>query len=71
MRHRIPETVAVLTPEELDDLMRRVSAAVRHEMEYALQFRTRKATEGERREAELQCCLPGVEEKWKMLYNLV
>ena len=71
VRHRIPETVAVLTPEELDDLMRRVSAAVRHEMEYALQFRTRKATEGERREAELQCCLPGVEEKWKMLYNLV
>lgn len=46
---RIPEIVAVISPEEFDDLMNRISAAVNHEMEYALKHRAREATEGERR----------------------
>lgn len=46
---RISDTVAVISPEEFDDLMNRIDAAVNHEMEYALKHRAREATEGERR----------------------
>ena len=49
MEQRIPETVVVISPEEFDDLMNRINAAVNHEMEYALKHRAREATEGEMR----------------------
>ena len=41
------EIHGVISPEEMNDLMNRINAAVRHEIDYALQYKTRKATEGE------------------------
>ena len=41
------EVVGAISPEEMNDLMNRINAAVRHEIEYALQYKTRKATGGE------------------------
>ena len=41
------EVLGVISPEEMNDLMNRINAAVRHEIDYALQYKTRKATEGE------------------------
>ena len=52
---RMPETVAVISPEDLDDLMKRIHAVVAHEIEYAIIHKTRKATDGETRAAEEHC----------------
>ena len=46
------EVVGAISPEEMNDLMNRINAAVRHEIEYALQYKTRKATGGEIKVAE-------------------
>ncbi len=46
------EVLGVISPEEMNDLMNRINAAVKHEIEYALQYKTRKATGGEIKVAE-------------------
>ena len=49
------EVVGAISPEEMNDLMNRINAAVRHEIDYALQYKTRKATEGEAKMADSYC----------------
>ena len=49
------EVLGVISPEEMNDLMSRINAAVRHEIDYALQYKTRKATEGEAKMADSYC----------------
>ena len=46
------KVVGVISLEEMNDLMNRINAAVRHEIDYALQYKTRKATEGETKATE-------------------
>ena len=66
---KIPETVAVISPEEFDDLMNRIRASVNHEVEYALKHRAREATEGERRAGIESSKTKSSSDKVNMIHN--
>ena len=63
------ETIGVISPEEFDDLMNRINAAVNHEVEYALMHRAREATEGERRAGIEVCKRKDSRDNDNMIYN--